>query len=163
MRHRDRYPGSPLLFVFSGWGPLFKKKKKGTIRGGIRTHDLLLRRETRYPLRYTDQVQPALGFFSFFFVSLHCHRCIPCPTGAAKMRRQRRDLNSRGQSPLAFKTNSLTTRTRCLYAEVSDDSQLVNKKASPSSNQGGEGVKNSAAQGCRVTSSLVSNSSVRVV
>ena len=28
--------------------------------------------------------------------------------------RQRRDLNSRGQSPLAFKTNSLTTRTRCL-------------------------------------------------
>ena len=28
--------------------------------------------------------------------------------------RHRRDLNSRGQSPLAFKTNSLTTRTRCL-------------------------------------------------
>jgi hypothetical protein len=28
--------------------------------------------------------------------------------------RHRRDLNSRGQSPLAFKTNSLTTRTQCL-------------------------------------------------
>ena len=27
--------------------------------------------------------------------------------------RQRRDLNSRGHSPLAFKTNSLTTRTLC--------------------------------------------------
>jgi hypothetical protein len=24
------------------------------IRGGIRTRDLLLRRQTRYPLRYTD-------------------------------------------------------------------------------------------------------------
>ena len=31
-----------------------------------------------------------------------------------KRKRHRRDLNSRGQSPLAFKTNSLTTRTRCL-------------------------------------------------
>ena len=30
-----------------------------------------------------------------------------------KEKRHRRDLNSRGQSPLAFKTNSLTTRTRC--------------------------------------------------
>ena len=125
MRHRDRYPGSPLLFVFSSWVPLSKKKKKGTIRGGIRTHDLLLRRETRYPLRYTDQVQPALGFFSFFFVSLHCHRCIPCPTGAAKMRRQRRDLNSRGQSPLAFKTNSLTTRTRCLVITLKGKTKKV--------------------------------------
>ena len=29
------------------------------IRGGIRTRDLLLRRQTRYPLRYTDSaVQP---------------------------------------------------------------------------------------------------------
>ena len=28
--------------------------KNVTIRGGIRTHDLLLRRQTRYPLRYTD-------------------------------------------------------------------------------------------------------------
>ena len=27
---------------------------KVIIRGGIRTHDLLLRRQTRYPLRYTD-------------------------------------------------------------------------------------------------------------
>ena len=25
------------------------------IRGGIRTHDLLLRRQTRYPLRHTDK------------------------------------------------------------------------------------------------------------
>jgi hypothetical protein len=25
-----------------------------SIRGGIRTRDLLLRRQTRYPLRYTD-------------------------------------------------------------------------------------------------------------
>ena len=33
---------------------------------------------------------------------------------AKKEWRHRRDLNSRGQSPLAFKTNSLTTRTRCL-------------------------------------------------
>ena len=32
--------------------------------------------------------------------------------------RHRRDLNSRGQSPLAFKTNSLTTRTRCLQRGV---------------------------------------------
>ena len=30
-------------------------------------------------------------------------------------KRHRRDLNSRGQSPLVFKTNSLTTRTRCLF------------------------------------------------
>jgi hypothetical protein len=28
---------------------------KKSIRGGIRTRDLLLRRETRYPLRYTDK------------------------------------------------------------------------------------------------------------
>jgi hypothetical protein len=27
---------------------------KKSIRGGIRTRDLLLRRQTRYPLRYTD-------------------------------------------------------------------------------------------------------------
>ena len=33
--------------------PIFCKKKKST-RGGIRTRGLLLRRETRYPLRYTD-------------------------------------------------------------------------------------------------------------
>jgi hypothetical protein len=30
-------------------------------------------------------------------------------------RRQRRDLNSRGQSPVDFESTSLTTRTRCLY------------------------------------------------
>ena len=29
--------------------------------------------------------------------------------------RQRRDLNSRGQSPVDFESTSLTTRTRCLY------------------------------------------------
>ena len=31
-------------------------------------------------------------------------------------KRQRRDSNSRGQSPLVFETNSLTTRTRCRVA-----------------------------------------------
>ena len=40
---------------------------------------------------------------------------LPCPGPPATAAcRHRRDLNSRGQSPLAFKTNSLTTRTRCL-------------------------------------------------
>lgn len=33
---------------------LLSGNKKRT-RGGIRTRDLLLRRETRYPLRYTDE------------------------------------------------------------------------------------------------------------
>ena len=36
--------------------PLPCPNKKGYIRGGIRTRDLLLRRQTRYPLRYTDMV-----------------------------------------------------------------------------------------------------------
>ena len=32
----------------------FASTKKNNTRGGIRTRGLLLRRETRYPLRYTD-------------------------------------------------------------------------------------------------------------
>jgi hypothetical protein len=39
---------------------------------------------------------------------------VGCLLRRQRMCRHRRDLNSRGQSPLAFKTNSLTTRTRCL-------------------------------------------------
>lgn len=31
------------------------------IRGGIRTRDLLLRRQTRYPLRYTDSAEDTDG------------------------------------------------------------------------------------------------------
>jgi hypothetical protein len=33
------------------------------IRGGIRTRDLLLRRQTRYPLRYTDSAVQSNGVF----------------------------------------------------------------------------------------------------
>ena len=33
------------------------------IRGGIRTRDLLLRRQTRYPLRYTDSALQIDGAF----------------------------------------------------------------------------------------------------
>ena len=33
----------------------FLQEKKNFTRGGIRTRGLLLRRETRYPLRYTDR------------------------------------------------------------------------------------------------------------
>jgi hypothetical protein len=35
----------------------FLQEKKNFTRGGIRTRGLLLRRETRYPLRYTDTHQ----------------------------------------------------------------------------------------------------------
>jgi hypothetical protein len=38
-----------------------------------------------------------------------------------KTLRHRRDSNSRGQSPLAFKTNSLTTRTRCRFLPDTTD------------------------------------------
>ena len=45
-----------------------------------------------------------------------------------RMCRHRRDLNSRGQSPLAFKTNSLTTRTRCLPRSLQRRSSAQEKK-----------------------------------
>ena len=48
-----RGPKADLGFV--GLGP--KQRAKIGIRGGIRTRDLLLRRETRYPLRYTDRLE----------------------------------------------------------------------------------------------------------
>jgi hypothetical protein len=53
-------------------------------------------------LNHSDTVSPAWG------------RWAVVPHRQTKKRRHRRDLNSRGQSPVDFESTSLTTRTRCL-------------------------------------------------
>ena len=53
-------------------------------------------------LNHSDTVSPAYG------------QGAAIPHRQTKKQRHRRDLNSRGQSPVDFESTSLTTRTRCL-------------------------------------------------
>ena len=50
-----------VLHLFRGMHDDSRFSSKRIIRGGIRTRDLLLRRQTRYPLRYTDTLQGRVG------------------------------------------------------------------------------------------------------
>ena len=58
---------------------------------------------------------------------------VTMPTDTTKkINRQRRDLNSRGQSPADFESTSLTTRTRCLsqgkFRTLTDSERCRNQR-----------------------------------
>ena len=84
-----------------------KKKNRHALLG----HNHRMSTPTRFELARAEPI----GFQNQLLnhsdtVSVCCNSCTH-----AKGTRQRRDLNSRGQSPVDFESTSLTTRTRCLF------------------------------------------------
>jgi hypothetical protein len=61
------------------------------------------------------EAQGSIPWSSTFYPTPSCPNTVWRMLPLQQKTRQRRDLNPRGRSPLAFKTNSLTTRTRCLH------------------------------------------------
>ena len=94
---------------------LYKTKKKSEKVGSlIGHHPAHVSTPTRFELARAEPI----GFQNQLLN--HSDTVSPAFIGSSaqeKKLRHRRDLNSRGQSPVDFESTSLTTRTRCLVRE----------------------------------------------